>query len=178
MRMLPCCVLRRHQCSLIAGACSRGRRRLRRRHVGRRVATCAGSSTTTRAPPPASAASIQAAPPCSATSSRTTESPIPLPPVADSALAVEAHVRLPHAIAIGGGNAGTLVLDPESHPRAMRRRAAAAANGDRLACRSVLGGVVEQVEQDLTKRVAIGAHRQAGMAALVAPTCVASERVA
>src|SRR3954462_9278228 len=45
----------------------------------------AAAPTPPPAPPPAPAASIQLAPCCSSTSSRTTDSPIPLPPVADSA---------------------------------------------------------------------------------------------
>ena len=71
----------------------------------------------------------------------------------------QAHVRLPDPIPVGGGNSRALVLDPEAHAAAGRRRGAADGNG--LSGRTVLRRVVEQVEQNLAQRVSIRRHNQA-----------------
>src|SRR5262249_30120306 len=75
--------LHQHQLSLVREACSPVF--VTSGVAGDAVLGCRGNSTTTRAPPPAIADSTQARPPCSVTSSRTTERPMPLPPVPDSA---------------------------------------------------------------------------------------------
>ena len=74
--------------------------------------------------------------------------------------AIQADVRLPHSVAIGRRNPGPLILDPEAHAGAIRRRRGGTANRDRLSGRTILGGVVEEVEQDLTECVTIGTHRE------------------
>ena len=66
-------------------------------------------------------------------------------------VAIESDVRLPDALPIVVRNPGALILDPDARTVAGDLRA----DGDRLPRRPVLHGVVEEVEQNLTQRIAI-----------------------